>query len=199
LPANIDSLYQEMGRAGRDGDHSTCLMLYSKKDKGLQSFFIQNSTAPKPIKDARWRNLETLVNYAEVAECRHAGILLYYRDSQRLKTCGHCDVCDPGSARRILEVKIPMIKLIKGKMKKLKSDTQLLPAEEVRFDNLRKWRKKKAAELDIPAFVVFGDKTLIEVAQKNPKNLEDLKDIYGIGETKLEKFGWDLLAELSAN
>src|SRR6185312_4576453 len=45
MPANIDSLYQEMGRAGRDGLESTCLLLYAKKDKGLHSYFIRQSDA----------------------------------------------------------------------------------------------------------------------------------------------------------
>ena len=91
MPANIDSLYQEMGRAGRDGKMSTCLLLYAKKDKGLQSFFIQNSKAPASVQSSRWRALENLVGYAESGECRHAEILTYYQDSQRIDSCGHCD------------------------------------------------------------------------------------------------------------
>ncbi|MBC7741062.1 MAG: ATP-dependent DNA helicase RecQ [Bdellovibrionaceae bacterium] len=198
MPANIDSLYQEMGRAGRDGFNSTCLMLYSKKDKGLQSYFIQTSTALKAIKNLRWRNLEALVSYSEAGECRHSEILTYYKDSQRLKKCGHCDVCDPESPRRVQKVfetspyKNPLAK--KKKIPNL--ETQLSPQDELRFQILRKWRKAKAAELDIPAFVIFGDRTLRDLAQKNPQNLEELREIYGVGESKLEKFGWDLLAEL---
>lgn len=196
MPANIDSLYQEMGRAGRDEKPSTCLLLYAKKDKGLQSFFIQNSTAIKAIKDLRWRNLEALVAYCEATECRHAEILTYYKDSQRLKACGHCDVCDPQSARRVQKPAAVAAVPKKSSAKKI-TETQLSALEDARFQVLRKWRKTKADELDIPAFVVFGDKTLLEIAKKNPQSLEELKQIYGIGEAKLEKFGWDLLAEMS--
>ncbi|OFZ31394.1 MAG: recombinase RecQ [Bdellovibrionales bacterium RIFCSPHIGHO2_01_FULL_40_29] len=196
MPANIDSLYQEMGRAGRDGAHSTCLLLYSKKDKGLQSFFIQNSTAGKAIKNLRWKNLDALVSYCEAGECRHSEILTYYRDSQRLKKCGHCDTCDPQSSRIVQE---PVIQIkAYSKKKQLQKFNDNLDAEsEMRFQKLRNWRKAKATELDVPAFVIFGDRTLRELAEVNPRNLDQIRSIHGIGETKLEKFGWDLLAELT--
>ena len=197
MPANIDSLYQEMGRAGRDGVFSACLMLYSKKDKGLQSFFIQSSKALKAIKDLRWRNLEALVSYSEGGECRHAEILTYYKDSQRLKKCGHCDVCDPGSKLRIQKVEEVFIQRRPSRKSK-ETVSALNSIEESRFQILRQWRKRKATELDIPAFVIFGDKTLKELAQRNPQSIDDLKDIYGIGESKLEKFGWDLIAEMAS-
>ena len=198
MPANIDSLYQEMGRAGRDDAHSTCLMLYSKKDKGLQSYFIQTSVAIKAIKDLRYRNLDALVSYSEAGECRHAEILTYYKDSQRLKKCGHCDTCDPKSNRKIQTPQFTITKKATAKKKvfAFTDDTMLTRDEETRFKTLREWRKAKATELDLPAFVIFGDKTLRELAQKNPQSLAELTGIYGIGEQKMEKFGWNILAEL---
>lgn len=201
MPANIDALYQEMGRAGRDGFSSTCLMLYSKKDKGLQSFFIQNSDADKDIKSLKWRNLDALVAYAEGGECRHAEILTYYKDSQRLKKCGHCDSCAPASDRKILDVLVAKVKtgelkFAKAKKHKFIVNEEMTPDQQILFKSLKAWRKIKADELDMPAFVIFGDKTLRELAQIKPSSLEELAQIYGIGESKVEKFGTELLEEL---
>ena len=205
MPANIDSLYQEMGRAGRDGKDSTCLMLYAPKDKGLQSYFIQSSEANQEIKNSRWRNLEALVNYSETGECRHGEILTYYRDEKRLRNCNHCDNCLPQSPRRIEGSALPMAVTLKGrdktpkiKLRKKKTATDLElnldSAQENLFQALRRWRKEKALALDAPAFTVFSDKTLKHLALANPLSKKQLSNIYGIGEEKLARYGDEVIA-----
>lgn len=207
MPATIDALYQEMGRAGRDGKDSTCMMLYAAKDKGLQSYFIQSSDAPQEIKSARWRNLDALVNYSESSECRHGEILTYYQDAQRIQGCGHCDNCAPDSNRRITLPKVSVLSRMSEKLtkpskptakKRSNADVVLLNEEqETRFQALKTWRKKKSTELDVPAFIIFSDRTLRDLAVQNPANFDDLQNIHGIGSEKLERYGADVMLVLT--
>jgi ATP-dependent DNA helicase RecQ len=193
-----------MGRAGRDEKPSTCIMLFAKADKGLQSFFITSSDAPAAVKNSRWRNLDALVAYAESEVCRHAEVITYYKDAQRITACGHCDVCSPQSDRRVqrpdFKVRGPTLQLRKSKSRRRRDSAtshQLMNADQtVRFQALKAWRKIKATELDLPAFVIFSDKTLKDLAVKNPRSVDGLREVHGIGEAKLEKFGQELLAEL---
>lgn len=204
MPGNIDSLYQEMGRAGRDGEDSTCLMLYAKKDKGLQGYFITQSGAPPEIKKSRWNTLDALVNYAEGGDCRHSGILTYYQDSQRIEACGHCDSCDPESPRKIRRPPRSLVLPERSLTKKQKMKKAAMIAEEgmdglqrERYAMLKEWRKAKAKELDVAAFMVFSDKTLRHLAEVRPTTSEQLRTIYGVGEQKLEAFGPELLSEIA--
>ena len=203
MPANIDALYQEMGRAGRDGRFSTCLMLYAKKDKGLQSYFIQQSDAAGDIKRLRYSTLDALVNYAEGGECRHGEVLVYYQDSQRIETCGHCDRCDPSSPRKIGRpaalAAVPKVSRKRSKAKAAAAEAEELMngLQKLRFSGLKDWRKKKAKELDVAAFMVFSDRTLRQLACVNPQSTEALREIHGVGDAKLAAFGAEILEELS--
>jgi len=58
---------------------------------------------------------------------------------------------------------------------------------------LKKWRKKKAEEMNVPPYVIFGDRTMNDIAAKKPRREADLFDVTGLGEKKVEKFGEEIL------
>lgn len=62
------------------------------------------------------------------------------------------------------------------------------------FSALKKWRRKTAEEMNVPPYVVFGDKTLNDIASKKPQTISALRNCYGIGESKAEKFGEAVLS-----
>lgn len=61
------------------------------------------------------------------------------------------------------------------------------------FESLKAWRKKIAEEENVPPYIIFGDKTLLDVAQKKPSSKRELLECYGIGNQKAERFGFSLL------
>jgi DNA helicase-2/ATP-dependent DNA helicase PcrA len=70
-------------------------------------------------------------------------------------------------------------------------------ADPVIADRLRAWRRERASADEVPAFVVFGDKTLIELAQRRPRSERELLHVSGLGPTKVARYGADILAVLA--
>ncbi len=97
-PASIESYYQEVGRAGRDGDEAHGLLLCSGADIALRRRLAQLGTdgaSADPEQAARsWSLFRELLRYLDARTCRHDFVLRYFGDEHEvLGGCGHCDVC----------------------------------------------------------------------------------------------------------
>lgn len=289
FPKTMEGYYQEIGRAGRDGLASDCVMLYSGGDKIKLDYFL-NDIHDEDERAKEEQKIREVMDYAESRRCRWVSILEYFGEEVSLEKCGSCDVCvsesDTYDATEITQKMLSaiirtgelfgrayVVKVMRGSREKkilergheelsvwgisseyseaelgelwmqlmaqnlvkkregeyptyfvtdtgrrfLKSrDVLHLPRleeeekEEVSysqerrkkssssdefeydeecFDLLREVRKEIADSRGVPAFIIFGDVALRQMARDLPRTSEDFLKISGVGDKKLKEFG----------
>ncbi|PIF03615.1 MAG: DNA helicase RecQ [Arcobacter sp.] len=283
LPKTMENYYQEIGRAGRDGENSYVYLLYSKSDEVKRKMQI-NDAIDKTYTQTALDKLESMYRYCVSNKCRHKLIAAYFEDEiDECKTL--CDNCTKGEVElvdmsieaqkflsaiyrseqrfgtnhiidilrasqnqkilefshdklsvyglgkdksknewiaiadklidiealvlgeyRVLKITNLGMNILKGKEKlfmdsdklgiaqKIEESQETLSFDEQIYERFRTLRRKIAQETEVPAYVVFGDKTLKEFSQKLPISKEEILDINGVGLVKYEKYGEDFLA-----
>ena len=185
MPRTIESYYQEIGRAGRDGLPAECILFYSWADVMNYEHFLNDAGDSQVARTVQQKTVE-LFRLAESSTCRHKAVIAYF--GEHINDCGGaCDICG-GHA----------LEAVKVTSKSEAEDIQDFPEVVVEDSNgsnerllslLKQKRRTLANEQNIPAYMVFNEAVLLALAIKRPQNKESMRGILGIGEVKLKRYG----------
>lgn len=153
---------------------------------------------------AELSKLQSVQKYAYTRECRRGFVLRYFGDPAARSRCAGCDNCLGITAVATAEEDVP--RAPRGRKKggspshrapDAADDLVMGPAEERLLVALKTVRTAIAREEQVPAYIVFSDRTLAELAVRRPRSLTALQDVRGVGPMKLERYGQRFLAVIS--